>query len=100
MAVFFGIFQPFPGGWSIWASRAPTCRAPAEPGDGVAARYCRPQRRGAGDRHQDRIAVCRTRRIVDADEAIENCRRCFQRSTTEQTYNKLKSGAGFVWLQR
>ena len=32
---------------------------PGEPRDRLAARHRRPQRRGAGHRHQDRLAVCR-----------------------------------------
>jgi cell division protein FtsI (penicillin-binding protein 3) len=40
------------------------------------------------------------RRIVDADEAIEKLSTVLPEIDYEQTYNKLKSGAGFVWLQR
>ncbi|MBL8584577.1 MAG: penicillin-binding protein 2, partial [Rhizobiaceae bacterium] len=40
------------------------------------------------------------RRIVDADEAIEKLQIVLPDLDTEQTYNKLKSGAGFVWLRR
>ena len=40
------------------------------------------------------------RRIVDADEAIEKLATVLPEIDYEQTYNKLKSGAGFVWLQR
>ncbi|TKB22838.1 MAG: penicillin-binding protein 2 [Mesorhizobium sp.] len=40
------------------------------------------------------------RRIVDADEAIERLSTVLPEIDYEQTYHKLKSGAGFVWLQR
>ncbi|QPC88207.1 penicillin-binding protein 2 [Mesorhizobium sp. NBSH29] len=40
------------------------------------------------------------RRIVDADEAIEKIATVLPDLDFEQTYNKLKSGAGFVWLKR
>ncbi len=40
------------------------------------------------------------RRIVDADEAIEKLSSILPDIDYEQTYHKLKSGAGFVWLQR
>ncbi len=40
------------------------------------------------------------RRIVDADEALEKLATVLPDIDYEQTYNKLKSGAGFVWLRR
>ncbi|MEJ6784333.1 peptidoglycan D,D-transpeptidase FtsI family protein [Aminobacter sp. Piv2-1] len=40
------------------------------------------------------------RRIVDADEAIEKLTTVLPDLDVEQTYNKLKSGTGFVWLKR
>ncbi len=40
------------------------------------------------------------RRIVDADEIIEKLSTVLPDIEVEQTYHKLKSGAGFVWLQR
>src|SRR5690606_13755159 len=40
------------------------------------------------------------RHIVDADEAIEKLSTVLPEIDYEQTYHKLKSGAGFVWLQR
>jgi cell division protein FtsI (penicillin-binding protein 3) len=40
------------------------------------------------------------RRIVDADEAIEKLSTVLPDLDVEQTYNKLKSGTGFVWLKR
>ena len=40
------------------------------------------------------------RRIVDADEAIEKLSTVLPDLEVEQTWHKLKSGAGFVWLRR
>ncbi|MEZ5780804.1 MAG: penicillin-binding protein 2 [Rhizobiaceae bacterium] len=40
------------------------------------------------------------RRIVDADEAIEKLSTVLPDLDMEQTYHKLKSGTGFVWLRR
>ena len=40
------------------------------------------------------------RRIVDADEAIERLSSVLPDIDMEDTYRKLKSGAGFVWLRR
>ena len=40
------------------------------------------------------------RRIVDVDEAIEKLALVLPDIDYEQTYNKLRSGAGFVWLRR
>jgi cell division protein FtsI (penicillin-binding protein 3) len=40
------------------------------------------------------------RRIVDADEAIEKLATVLPDIDYEQTYHKLKSGTGFVWLKR
>jgi cell division protein FtsI (penicillin-binding protein 3) len=40
------------------------------------------------------------RRIVDADEAIEKLAQVLPDINFEQTYHRLKSGAGFVWLRR
>lgn len=40
------------------------------------------------------------RRIVDADEAIEKLSTVLPDIEVEQTYLKLKSGTGFVWLKR
>jgi len=40
------------------------------------------------------------RRIVDADEAIEKLTTVLPDLDVEQTWHKLKSGTGFVWLRR
>ena len=100
MAVFFGIFRPFPGGWSISVFQSPTCRAARRAGRRLAADIV--------DRNGEVLATdiktaslfAEPRRIVDADEAIEKLSTVLPEIDYEQTYNKLKSGAGFVWLQR
>lgn len=40
------------------------------------------------------------RRIVDADEALEKLLTVLPDLNIEQTYNRLKSDAGFIWLRR
>lgn len=40
------------------------------------------------------------RRIVDADEALERLLTVLPDLNIEQTYNRLKSDAGFIWLRR
>lgn len=40
------------------------------------------------------------RRIVDADEALEKLLTVLPDLNIEQTYNRLKSNAGFMWLRR
>jgi cell division protein FtsI (penicillin-binding protein 3) len=40
------------------------------------------------------------RRIVDADETIEKLSTVLPDLQVEQTYHKLRNGAGFVWLRR
>ena len=40
------------------------------------------------------------RRIVDADEALEKLLTVLPDLNIEQTYNRLKSNAGFIWLRR
>lgn len=40
------------------------------------------------------------RRIVDADEALEKLLTVLPDLNVEQTYNRLKSDAGFIWLRR
>src|SRR5690606_8114465 len=40
------------------------------------------------------------RRIVDADEALEKLMTVLPDLNLEQTYNRLKSDAGFIWLRR
>ena len=102
MAVFFGIYRRHrrAAGLSRHAGSG-GFRAARNARDRVAPRHRRPQRRGAGDRHQDVVAVRRA-----APASSMPTRRSRRSSTVlpdldyEQTYHKLKSGTGFVWLRR
>ena len=101
MAVFFGIYATI-GGRLVYLgfqdpvpSGAPESRVTAARPDIV-------------DRNGEVLATdiktaslfAEPRHIVDADEAIERLSTVLPEIDYEQTYNKLKSGAGFVWLQR
>ncbi|MET3789927.1 peptidoglycan D,D-transpeptidase FtsI family protein [Aquamicrobium terrae] len=101
MAVFFGIYAII-GGRLVYLgfqdpmpSGAPASRVTAARPDIV-------------DRNGEVLATdiktsslfAEPRHIVDADEAIEKLSTVLPEIDYEQTYNKLKSGAGFVWLQR
>lgn len=101
MAVFFGIYATI-GGRLVYlgfqdpdTSGAPASRVTASRPDIV-------------DRNGEVLATdiktsslyAEPRHIVDADEAIEKLATVLPEIDYEQTYNKLKSGAGFVWLQR
>ncbi|MCG8270900.1 penicillin-binding protein 2 [Aquamicrobium sp. NLF2-7] len=101
MAVFFGIYATI-GGRLVYLgfqdpvpSGAPASRVTASRPDII-------------DRNGEVLATdiktsslfAEPRHIVDADEAIEKLATVLPNLDYEQTYNKLKSGAGFVWLQR
>jgi cell division protein FtsI (penicillin-binding protein 3) len=101
MAVFFGIYATI-GGRLVYLgfqdpvpSGAPVSRVTASRPDII-------------DRNGQVLATdiktsslfAEPRHIVDADEAIEKLATVLPNLDYEQTYNKLKSGAGFVWLQR
>jgi cell division protein FtsI (penicillin-binding protein 3) len=101
MAVFFGIYAAI-GGRLIYLgmldpeeSGGPKSRVTASRPDIV-------------DRNGEVLATdiktaslfAEPRRIVDADEVIEKLSTVLPDIEVEQTYHKLKSGAGFVWLQR
>ena len=101
MAVFFGIYSVI-GGRLVYlgmqdpeASGGPASRVTASRPDIV-------------DRNGEVLATdiktaslfAEPRRIVDADEALEKISSILPDLDYEQTYNKLKSGAGFVWLKR
>lgn len=101
MAVFFGIYAVI-GGRLVYLgfqdplpSGAPASRVTASRPDIV-------------DRNGEVLATdiktsslfAEPRHIVDADEAIEKLSTVLPDLDYEQTYNKLRSGAGFVWLQR
>ena len=101
MAVFFGIYATI-GGRLLYlgmqdpeASGGPASRVTASRPDIV-------------DRNGEVLATdiktaslfAEPRRIVDADEVIEKLSTVLPDIEVEQTYHKLKSGAGFVWLKR
>ncbi|MHA6643071.1 peptidoglycan D,D-transpeptidase FtsI family protein [Mesorhizobium sp. A623] len=101
MAVFFGIYAVITGRLVYLGfqdadnSGAPASRVTASRPDIV-------------DRNGELLATdiktaslfAEPRHIVDADEAIERLATVLPEIDYEQTYHKLKSGAGFVWLQR
>ena len=69
---------------------------------GRAARYRRPQRRGAGDRHQDRLAVRRAAPHRRRRRGIEKLldRVLPDIDVERDLRDKLSSERGFVWLKR
>ncbi|WP_353645438.1 penicillin-binding protein 2 [Mesorhizobium sp. WSM2239] len=101
MAVFFGIYATIAGrlvylGFEdVEASSGPESRITASRPDIV-------------DRNGEVLATdiktaslfAEPRRIVDPDEVIEKLSLVLPDIQVEQTYHKLKSGAGFVWLRR
>jgi cell division protein FtsI (penicillin-binding protein 3) len=101
MAVFFGIYATIAGrlvylGFEdAEASSGPESRITASRPDIV-------------DRNGEVLATdiktaslfAEPRRIVDPDEVIEKLSLVLPDIQVEQTYHKLKSGAGFVWLRR
>ena len=101
MAVFFAVYSTI-AGRLVWlglqdpeASSGPASRVTASRPDIV-------------DRNGEVLATdiktaslfAEPRRIVDADEIIEKLSTVLPDIEVEQTYHKLKSGAGFVWLRR
>jgi cell division protein FtsI (penicillin-binding protein 3) len=101
MAVFFGIYSAI-GGRLIYLGM----QDPDDSG-GPASRVTA-SRPDIVDRNGEVLATdiktaslfAEPRRIVDADEAIEKIATVVPDLDYEQTYNKLKSGTGFVWLKR
>ncbi|WP_411956266.1 peptidoglycan D,D-transpeptidase FtsI family protein [Arvimicrobium flavum] len=101
MAVFFGIYAAIGGRLVYLGVLSP------EEGRGPAARVTA-ARPDIVDRNGEVLATdintaslfAEPRRIVDADEAIEKLSTVLPDLDVEQTYNKLKSGTGFVWLKR
>jgi len=101
MAVFFGIYAVIAGRLVYFAVQDP------DDGRGPAARITA-ARPDIVDRNGEVLATdintsslfAEPRRIVDADEAIEKLTTVLPDLDAEQTYNKLKSGTGFVWLRR
>ncbi|MER8630038.1 MAG: penicillin-binding protein 2 [Mesorhizobium sp.] len=101
MAVFFGIFSVISGRLVYLGFQTPDLSG--GPQSRVTA-----SRPDIVDRNGEVLATdiktaslfAEPRRIVDADEAIEKLSTVLPEIDYEQTYHKLKSGAGFVWLQR
>ncbi|MER9591190.1 penicillin-binding protein 2 [Mesorhizobium australicum] len=101
MAVFFGIFSTISGRLVYLGFQTPDLSG--GPQSRVTA-----SRPDIVDRNGEVLATdiktaslfAEPRRIVDADEAIEKLSTVLPEIDYEQTYHKLKSDAGFVWLQR
>ncbi|TIW70005.1 MAG: penicillin-binding protein 2, partial [Mesorhizobium sp.] len=101
MAVFFGIYSAIAGRLVYLGFQSPDMSG--GPQNRVTA-----SRPDIVDRNGEVLATdiktaslfAEPRRIVDADEAIEKLSTVLPEIDYEQTYHKLKSGAGFVWLQR
>ncbi|WP_027057938.1 peptidoglycan D,D-transpeptidase FtsI family protein [Mesorhizobium loti] len=101
MAVFFGIFSTISGRLVYLGFQSPDLSG--GPQSRITA-----SRPDIVDRNGEVLATdiktaslfAEPRRIVDADEAIEKLSTVLPEIDYEQTYHKLKSGAGFVWLQR
>ena len=101
MAVFLGIYGVIAGRLAYLGMQDPENSGP--PGTRVTA-----SRPDIVDRNGEVLATdiktsslfAEPRRIVDADEAIEKLTTVIPDLDVEQTYHKLKSGTGFVWLRR
>jgi len=101
MTVFFGLYVAISGRLVHLAMMEP------DQGTGPASRVTA-SRPDLVDRNGEVLATdiktsslfAEPRRIVDADEALEKLATVLPDIDYEQTYNKLKSGAGFVWLRR
>ena len=101
MVVFFGIYATIAGRLIYFGLQDPD--ASGGPASRVTA-----SRPDIVDRNGEVLATdiktaslfAEPRRIVDADEVIERLSTVLPDIEVEQTYHKLKSGAGFVWLKR
>jgi cell division protein FtsI (penicillin-binding protein 3) len=101
MAVFFGIYAVI-GGRLVQLGLADP-----DEGSGPASRVTA-SRPDIVDRNGEVLATdiktaslfAEPRRIVDADEVIEKLSTVLPDIEVEQTYHRLRSGAGFVWLKR
>lgn len=101
MAVFFGIYTIIAGRLVYLGFQDPD-------GSGAPASRVTASRPDIVDRNGEVLATdiktaslfAEPRHIVDADEAIEKLATVLPEIDYEQTYHKLKSGTGFVWLQR
>ncbi|PWJ83928.1 cell division protein FtsI (penicillin-binding protein 3) [Pseudaminobacter salicylatoxidans] len=101
MAVFFGIYATIAGRLVYLGMLEP------DEGSGPVSRVTA-SRPDIVDRNGEVLATdiktaslfAEPRRIVDADEVIEKLSTVLPDIEVEQTYKKLKSGAGFVWIKR
>jgi cell division protein FtsI (penicillin-binding protein 3) len=101
MAVFFGIYGVIAGRLLYLGLLDPEASGPPE----TRVTASRPD---IVDRNGEVLATdiktsslfAEPRRIVDADEATEKLATVLPDLDYEQTYHKLKSGTGFVWLRR
>jgi cell division protein FtsI (penicillin-binding protein 3) len=101
MAVFVGIFSVITVRLAYLAMLDPDDSGP--PGTRITA-----SRPDIVDRNGEVLATdiktsslfAEPRKIIDADEAIEKIATVIPDLDYEQTYHKLKSGTGFVWLRR
>jgi len=101
MAVFFGLYAAIAGRLVYLGMLDPEESGP--PASRVTA-----SRPDIVDRNGEVLATdiktaslfAEPRRIVDADEVIERLSTVLPDIEVEQTYHKLKSGTGFVWLKR
>ncbi|WP_019171490.1 peptidoglycan D,D-transpeptidase FtsI family protein [Pseudaminobacter salicylatoxidans] len=101
MAVFFGIYSTIAGRLVYLGMLEP------DEGSGPVSRVTA-SRPDIVDRNGEVLATdiktaslfAEPRRIVDADEVIEKLSTVLPDIEVEQTYKKLKSGAGFVWIKR
>lgn len=101
MAVFLGVYAAIAGRLVYLGLQDP------ESGGGPASRVTA-SRPDIVDRNGEVLATdiktaslfAEPRRIVDADEVIEKLSTVLPDIDVEQTYQKLKSGTGFVWLKR
>ncbi|MCV0397841.1 MAG: penicillin-binding protein 2 [Rhizobiaceae bacterium] len=101
MAVFLGIYGMI-GGRIVWLGLE---EADASSGPSVRATASRPDiidRNGQVMATDIKTASMfgEPRRIVDVDETLEKLTRVLPDLDQEQTYRRLKSDAGFVWLRR
>ena len=102
MAVFVGIYGVIGGRMALLAMQDP------EDANRVVAARQQAARPDIVDRNGDVMATdiitaslfAEPRRIVDADEAVEQLTSVLPDLDHEQTYRRLKSDAGFVWLKR
>ncbi|NGO50615.1 penicillin-binding protein 2 [Mesorhizobium camelthorni] len=101
MAVFFGIYATIAGRLVYLGFE--DAEAPSGPESRITA-----SRPDIVDRNGEVLATdiktaslfAEPRRIVDPNEVIEKLSLVLPDIEVEQTYHKLKSGAGFVWLRR